>query len=69
MRRQMHQPEPTLQLRNGGRRGSEAIRRDFTFGKELIEGLFLRDQLAAKRLGRCAHAIKNRLYIVPLAFG
>jgi len=65
----MHQPQPTLQLGNGGRRGSEEIRRDFAFGKKLIEGLFLRYQLAAERLSRLAHAIENRLYVVPLVFG
>ena len=69
MCRQMHQPQPTLQLAKRSRRSGEPIRRDFAFGKKLIEGLFLRDQLAAERLSRPAHAIENRLYVAPLVFG
>ena len=63
MRGHMHQPQPTLQLGNGGRRGREAIRRDFAFGKKLIEGLFLRDQLAAERLG--APLMRSKIACTP----
>ena len=38
MRGHMNQPQPTLQLGNGSHRGREEIRRDFAFGKKLIEG-------------------------------
>ena len=58
MRRQMQRPEPTLQVGNGSRHRREAIRRDIAFGKELVEGLFLRNQLAAERLGGRADAIE-----------
>ena len=49
MRREMHGPQATLQLGNGGRRRCELIRRDVAFGEELVEGLLLCDQLVAER--------------------
>src|SRR6516165_5947646 len=68
MRRQMHRAQAALQLGDCRRRG-EAIRRNLAFGKELVERLFLRDQLTTERLGGSAHAIKYRLHIALLYFG
>ena len=67
VRRQMHRAQTTLQLGNRRRRSAEAIQSDFAPSKELVEGLFLHDQLAAERLGRRAHTIKDRLYVAALA--
>jgi hypothetical protein len=65
----MYRPQAALQPGNRGRRGSEASRRDFTFSKALIEGLFLRDQFGAVRLRGGAHLVENRLDIAALCFG
>ena len=69
MRREMHRTQAALQFGNCGRRGGEAVRRNLAFGKELVERLFLRDQLTTERLGGSVHAIKNRLHIALLYFG
>jgi len=68
MRRQMHRPQSTLQFGNCRRRAGEAIRRNLTFGKELVEGLFLRYQLAPERLGGGAHALENSPHLALLCF-
>lgn len=59
MCRQMHRPQAALQLGNCGRRSGEPVRRNFTFGKELVEGLFLRDHLAAS--GFAAALIRSKI--------
>ena len=69
MRRQVRRAQAPSQFGNCRRRGGEAIRRNLAFGKELIECLFLRDQLTTERLGGSAHAIKYRLHIALLYFG
>ena len=50
MRRQMHRAQAASQSGNCRRRGGEAIRRDLVSGKELVEGLFLRDQFTTDGL-------------------
>ena len=69
MGRQVHRTQAALQLGNCRRRGGETIRCNLTFGKELAERLFLRDQLTTERLGGGAHAIKDRLHIALLCIG
>src|SRR5215469_3779920 len=69
MRRQMHGAQTTLQFGNRRRRSGEAILRDVALSKELIEGLFLRDQFAAKRPCSGSYAVEDRLYIAVLGVG
>jgi hypothetical protein len=69
MRGKVHGAETALQLDNRSRRRREAIRCDFPARKELVKRPFLRDQFAAERLRRRAHAVENRLHVAALSFG
>jgi len=48
MRGQMHRPQAALKLSDGRSLSREAVGRDFTCCKKLIERPFTRDQLAAE---------------------
>ena len=63
MRRQMHRAQAALQLGNRRRRCDKPVRCDFAFGKELIERLFLGDQVDAGRLRGGAHPVEYRFHI------
>jgi hypothetical protein len=48
MRGQMHRPQAALKLSDGRSLSREAVGRDFTCCKKLIERPFTRDQFAAE---------------------
>jgi hypothetical protein len=66
MRGQMHRAQTTVQLADRRCLDREAVRRDFTCGKKLVERLFARNQLAAEWLCRRAHPLKNCCYLLEL---
>jgi hypothetical protein len=66
MRRQMHRAQTTVQLAYSLCLDREAVRRDFTPGKKLVEHLLARNQLTAEWLRRRAHPLKNCCYLLEL---
>jgi len=68
MRRQMHRSQAALQLGNSGRLGREAVRRDFAFGKKLVENPFACNQNRAEWFGGGAHALEDHRHFASLAF-
>src|SRR5437764_2297245 len=69
MRGQMDRTKPSLQFSDRGRLGGETVRGDLALREQLVERLFVVDQLSAERLGSRAHSIANHGYLIELALG
>src|SRR5438132_4275251 len=69
MRGQMNRTQSSLKISYRRGLGPETILGDLALGEELVERLFMLDQIGPERLRSRAHPVENHLDLLPLRFG